>query len=695
MATETVTVLFTDLVDSTALLTEVGEQRAEDLRQEHFALLRAAADATGEREVKNLGDGLMLVFPSAADSVAAAVAIQQAFERRAEHALLVRVGVSLGDADVEDGDYFGRPVVEAARLCASASGGEILVADVVRLLTGSRGGFEFEPVGDLALKGFDDPVAACRVAWSPVIGGDQTALPPRLAAAVNVGFVGRENEVEQLSSAWKHVAAGDGRQVLLLAGEPGMGKTTLAARFSADVRERGGHVLYGRSDEDLGIPYQPWIELLGQLVGELPEAVLAEHVEDRGGSLARLVPGLAKRVPVEVPAAGDADTDRFVLFGCVTDLLVRAADEQPLLVVLDDLHWVDRPSVQLLRHVVMADRPMRVAILGTFRDSEVGAGHPLADLLAALHREGGVHRIPLRGLSDADLLRLLEQVAGHEMTDDGIALRDAVLAETAGNPFFISEILRHLAETGVIYQQEDGQWSSDVDLRAAGLPVSVKEVVGRRLAGLGPDTERVLALGAVIGRDFDVPSLATIARLDEDAVVDLCDAAVLAALLQITDDPDRYTFAHALIEHTLYDGLSPARRARAHHAVAEVLERHWGADPGAHTGELARHWGAAVQPADLTKAVHYAAVAGARALGQLAPDDALRWYSTALEMVGRSPVDRRQRAEILVGLGDAQRQCGDPAHRETLIEAAHLADEIDDVGLLVQAALSNNRGSRA
>ena len=230
------------------------------------------------------------------------------------------------------------------------------------------------------------------------------------------------------------------------------------------------------------------------------------------------------------------------------------------------------------------------------------------------------------------------------MTEDGIALRDAVLAETAGNPFFVGEILRHLAETGAIYQQDDGRWIAGADLRAAGLPVSVKEVVGRRLAGLGPDTERVLALAAVIGRDFDVPSLAAVAHLDEDAVVDLCDAAVLAAVLQTTDDPDRYTFAHALIEHTLYDGLSPARRSRAHRAVAEHLELRWGADPGDRAGELAHHWAAAVQPTDMAKAVHYAAVAAARALDQLAPDEALRWYGQALELLDRSPDDPHQRA---------------------------------------------------
>jgi class 3 adenylate cyclase len=696
MATETVTVMFTDLVGSTALLSAVGERLAEDLRREHFGLLRAAVEPAGGREVKNLGDGLMVVFASAADAVTAGVAVQRAFERRnrrAAHPLLVRVGISLGDADVEDGDFFGRPVVEAARLCAQAQGGDVLVADVVRLLAGSRAGFEFEPVGDLALKGFDEPVAGCRVVWSPLDEADHGApFPSRLAAAASATFVGRDAERVRLAEAWKRAANDDGRQVLLVSGEPGIGKTTLAARVAAEVHADGAAVVYGRCDEDLGIPYQPWIEALGQLVRQLPDQVLDEHHERRGGSLARLLPDLAHRFVAGAPTVGDAETERFVLFGCVSDLLVRATREQPLLIVLDDLHWVDRPTVQLLRHVVTADEPMRLAVLGTFRDSDVTTGHPLTELLAGLHRERGVERVSLSGLTDTDLLALLEQIAGHEMTDPGLALRDAVLAETAGNPFFVGEILRHLAETGLIYRQDDGRWGSDVDLRSAGLPVSVREVVGRRLAGLGPDAERVLTMAAVIGRNFDLPTLAAVTSLEEDALIDLCDAAASAAILQTTEDPDRYIFAHALIEHTLYDGLSPARRARAHRAIAEQLEAHWGAVPGERAGELAHHWAAAVQPTDTSKAVYYACVAGARALDQLAPDEAVRWYRHALELLDRSPDDPPRRVEILLGLGDAEHQVGDPAYRQTLLDAAHLADQLGDVDSLVRAALANNRG---
>ena len=191
-----------------------------------------------------------------------------------------------------------------------------------------------------------------------------------------------------------------------------------------------------------------------------------------------------------------------------------------------------------------------------------------------------------------------------------------------------------------------------------------------------------------------MPLLAAVAQTDEDTLIDLCDAAVEAAVLQTTDDPDRYTFAHALIEHTLYDGLSPARRSRAPTRPSpSSSKRSPGPTVASRVGELAYHWAQAVQPTDTAKAVHYAQVAGDRALDQLAPDDALRWYAQALELIDRAPEpDRRQRVEILIGLGDAERQSGVAAHREHLLEAAELADAIDAVDLLVRAVLANSRG---
>ena len=228
-----------------------------------------------------------------------------------------------------------------------------------------------------------------------------------------------------------------------------------ARRRSSVTSRRGAHndgawILYGRCDEDLGLPYQPWIEALTALVVHAPDDVIAEHVAARGGALARLVPELSARAGVRVPVASDADAERYALFGAVSDLLTRIASVRPTVVVLDDLHWADKPTVQLLRHVVGVVEPTRLLVVGTYRPADLGASHPLIEAFAALRRERGIDFVDLGGLGDLELLQLMEGIAGHEMDDDVLALRDAIAAETDGNPFFATEILRHLLETGAI-----------------------------------------------------------------------------------------------------------------------------------------------------------------------------------------------------------------------------------------------------
>jgi predicted ATPase len=297
-----------------------------------------------------------------------------------------------------------------------------------------------------------------------------------------------------------------------------------------------------------------------------------------------------------------------------------------LLVVLDDLHWADTASLQLLRHVIAAPLPMDVTIACTYRDTDIGRGDALNKLLADLHREVNVSRMPLKGLEDDELVKLLAAAAGHDLDDDGVGLAHALRRETDGNPFFTGEILRHLGETGRIVLGDHGRWSVAAELDDLGLPSSVRDVVGRRVERLGEEAVRVLRLAAVIGREFDLNVVATLTDVDEDPLLDLLDAAVAAAVIVESDTADRYRFAHALIQHTLYDELSPTRRARAHQRVAEALEARAALPDAAMLGELAHHWVAATRPADLDKALSYVRRAGDAARDALAPDDAIRWY---------------------------------------------------------------------
>ncbi len=694
-ANEMVAVLMTDLEGSTAMAERLGPAAAEELRLELFALLRGALERNGGREVKSLGDGLMVVFDGAAQSLACAVQMQQAVKahnRRAEEKLAVRVGVSLGDATVEGGDYYGKPVVEAARLCAHATGGQIVITDLLYRVAGSRDGHAFEPLGGLVLNGISEPVQAFELRWrlSPITG---MALPERLRELPATAFVGREAERERMAELWGD-ACGGSRRVALLSGEPGIGKTRLSIHLALEVHGEGSTVLYGRCDEDLGVHYQPWVQALSHLVKEAPRSVIDKHVERFGGDLARLIPALRERVPdLPSPRESDPETERYLMYAAVEGLLKGAGGHEPLLLILDDLHWADAPTLSLLRHVVSAGSFKNVMVVGSFRESDLSPDHPLTSLLAALHREQGVERVKLTGFDSGDMAVLMEVVGGHELDEDGRALAAEITRETTGNPFFAVEVLRHLTESGAIVQ-EDGRWRLTGSLADLGLPQSVREVIGQRVEHLGADARTVLSAAAVIGREFDLELLRAVLDFSEDRLLDLLDRAVAASLFQEgSGQAERFTFIHALVEHTLYEDLGRAQRHRLHKRVAEALEELCSDSPGERLGELARHWAAAVGSVDAAKAIHYAHLAAERALEQLAPQEAERWYRQALELQGQTPEpDRSERCELLIGLGEAQRQTGSQEFRQTLLDAAALAQELAETARLCRAVVANSRG---
>ncbi len=698
---ETVTILITDLVGSTGLETRIGPAAAEMLRKEYFGLLRSAVAQTGGREVKGTGDGLMVVFGSAAAALSCAVSMQQRLERRnrsAAEQLAIKIGISLGDVTPDEHDYYGIPVVEATRLCDRCAGAQILANGVLSRLAGGRG-HSFTPVGALELKGLPEPLDAVELAWEPL--GAQIApvpLPARLISVPPGGLVGRESELELLESLFEQVRAGDTR-LALISGEPGIGKTRLATHVALAARSAGAVVLYGRGDEDLRVPHGPWVEALSHYVEHGREEVLRAHVQAHGGELARLTPGLRLRVPDLPPAPEtDPDTERYLLWGAVVGLLREVAAADPLVLVLDDLHWADKPTLLLLKHVLTEGQGAPALIIGTYRDSDLHRGHPLSGVLADLHREQGVERLALAGLGQAEIAEIMERAGGHELDEAGIALSHELYRETDGNPFFTGEILRHLIESGTIYQREDGRYTVRGQLSDRGrlsglaLPQSVREVLGRRVERLGDETADVLAAASVIGREFDIDLLAAVTERSQDELLGLLERAVAASVLTESGSrPGRFSFAHALINHTLYEDLGATRRARLHRHIAESLEELLGGDPGARVGELAQHWAQATTTVELEKAVAYATLAGQRALAELAPDEAVRWFTQALELLGGAPEGAIQR-QLLVLLGDAQRQAGDPRYRDTLLRAARLAADAGDTDRQARAVLATWRG---
>jgi class 3 adenylate cyclase/tetratricopeptide (TPR) repeat protein len=690
----TATFIFTDLVDSTAIAARLGPDAAEDLRQTHFRLLRGAVVGSGGTEVKNLGDGLMVMFSSPSRALAGAVGMQQAihhYNRSDGEPLGVRIGLSAGEAVEEDGDFFGDPVVEAARLCAAATGGQILAAEIVRNLVGRHATQTFVAIGPLKLKGIPEAVDAIEVLWEPAKTTGSVPLPGRLVGAATdalFGFFGRGPELAVLDEARKQAHTTKQCQAVFVSGEAGMGKTALVAQVARTAHAEGSIVLFGHADEDVGISYQPWIEVVSTLVRDGDPEFVAGLPAAQRTALGRLVPALRS----DIDRAADPDTERLLLWEGIAEVLSAATRETPVMVLLDDLHWADTASLQLLRHVMVSTTAADLTIACTYRDTDMKRGDALTKLLADLHREPNVSRIALGGLADVEIIELLTASAGHDLDDSGVGLAHALRRETDGNPFFTREVIRHLAESGGIALGDDGRWTVTDDLDEIGLPTSVRDVVGRRVERLGAEALRVLSMAAVIGREFDISLLARLADVDEDPLLDLMDTAVSAAVLVESALADRYRFAHALIQHSLYEELSPTRRARAHQRVAESLETHAIAEDAATLAELAHHWVAATRPADLDKALGYVRRAGDAARDSLAPDDAIRWYQQALDLLAsQSPPDERQRAELLAELGAVQRQAAHPEFRDTLREAVALSLQLDDVHILVQAALVFNR----
>jgi DNA-binding SARP family transcriptional activator len=703
-----VTFLFTDLVGSTELLHRLGENSFDELRRDHFARLRQAVSDAGGREVKNLGDGLMVAFSSPVAALGCAVALQRAV---ADHnrvcparVLLVRVGLHTGETSHEESDFFGTPVVVAKRLCDQAAGGQILAGALVAALVGSRGGYRFSPLGPLTLQGLAAPIPAVAVEWQPAELGepvkvDELASPlpialPALLTGVGRVFVGRDAELDQLLAAWKEALVG-GRRLVVVGGEPGVGKTRLAAALAAEVHAEGATVLAGRCDEDLGVPYQPLVEALRHLTDHTSDAHLVRRLGRFGGELVRLVPDLAQRTPrLPPPLHADPETERYRLFDAVAAWLAATSQDAPILLVLDDLQWAAKPTLLLLRHIVRATEPMQLLMVGTYRDTELSRAHPLGELLADLRRDAAAQRIALSGLDAAGVAAYLEKAGGHDLSDEDWALARAIHAETEGNPFFVGEVVRHLAESGAVVPR-DGRWVTATALEELGIPEGVREVVGRRLSRLSEEANRVLAVAAVVGLEFDPAVVEMAGGVGEETVASALDEAVAVRL--VTPGAGlHYRFAHALVRATLYDELTLARRVILHRKAAEAIETVHAARLDDYLPALTHHYSRATAPvATAGKAVAYARRAGDRALAQLAHDEAVSYYRQALELLDAAEVsDEAERVELLIALGEAQRRAGEAGYRETLLLAARLAQRRSDPDALARAALANSPGSK-
>ncbi len=567
----------------------------------------------------------------------------------------------------------------ARRLCDAAEGGQILTSELVQGIVGSRGGHRFRPVGDVALKGVATPVAACEVVWdapraSPV------PLPPALIGGNGEPLAGRGEELAALSEHFARARAG-ARQMVLMCGEPGVGKTRLATELGRRAQADGAIVLYGRCDAEPLTPHQPFVEALRHYVELAPVEDLAGQVAAAGGELRRIVPGLERRLPrAPQPVGGDPEGERFRLFEAVATLLVEASAASA------PAAHPRRPALGRQRlAAALAPRRARLpdgVAAGSLQlpPDRSPSSHPLEQALADLVTERKFARRRLAGLDESGVAAMIEPHMGER---DPIVPARRLHAHTGGNPFFVGEVLRSLA--GRDPEEIERALRSD----EFELPESVRQLIEQRVARLGDEVRRVLSIAAVVGPRFDLRVLERVSGRPLDELLEALERATVARLVE--ESPDmvgRFVFAHALIRDTLYRGLGAARRARLHQLVGEALEAPAAGAPELPLADLAYHFANAAD-ADPSKAVRYSLLAADHALRQLAYEQAALDYERALAALRLQPeVDARERAALLVALGHARWRAGERVRaREAFLAAAELARELDDGALLGRAAL--------
>ena len=675
-ASRLLAVLFTDLVASTETVARLGAEAGEVWRRRHLELLREALRAAGGREVQALGDGIFAAFESASSAVGAACAMQQRVTRANSRvdALApthIRIGIAAGEALEDAEGVHGLVVVEASRLCAAAKSDQVLASALVQTLSAGRTEHRFVPLGPLELKGLPEPVASVEVRWQQSELASSVPFPAALAAVARTSFVGRATEGARLEAAWTQAQAGE-RRLVLLAGEPGIGKTRLAAEFAERSAAGGATVLYGRTDEDLSAPFQPWVQALRHYVMHTAPEVLQSDLGASASDVARMVPELARKLGSNpAPVTSDPEGERLRLFDAIDEFVATISRAAPVLVVLDDLHWADKPSLVLLRHLARSTRPGAVLLLCTYRETDLARSHPLAEVLADLRREPSVLRVLLRGLGQEDVGALVTSRAEHDAPE---AFVRALHVETDGNPFFVEEVLRHLTETGVL-RREGGRWTSDRRIDELGIPEGIREVVGRRLSRLSEAANAALGIAAVIGRDFDAPSVEAGEGPAGEALLDALDEASRARLIvEVAGSPGRYSFAHALVRQTLYEELGTSRRALLHWRIGVALERRFAHALDEHASAIAHHLCEGVLVGDVVRAVTAALRAAELAKTVVAHEDVIKHARRGLAVLEQAGRDEpEQRFALLMLLAVANQFVGGGDYRDAFAEALEVA----------------------
>jgi tetratricopeptide (TPR) repeat protein len=456
---------------------------------------------------------------------------------------------------------------------------------------------------------------------------------------------------------------------MMMVGEPGIGKTRMLEEFAEIARAEHASVLWGRCYEgEWAPPFGPFAEAIAEYARLTEPETIRRELGYGGPPLTRLVPALRERLPdLGEPAPLAPEEERFRLLDAASQFMIAISQRAPLVLVLDDLHWADKGTLAMMRHVARFIGRNRIMMLGAYRDVELDRQHPLADALAAMRREAPYERIPLKGLQVGEIGELLSTIAAHDAPD---ALVKAISAETEGNPFFIREVLLHLIEEGKVLRQE-WKWAPDVAIEDLGIPEGVRQVIGRRLSRLTGEANRLLGVASAFNGAFRFDIAASVASLDEAASLRAIDEALAAQVLRPGVESDSYDFTHALIRHTLYGEMNPSRQVRTHRQIAEAMERIWGERAIEHAAEIAYQYSRSAALPGAERGAAHAIAAADRAEAAYAYDEVVALLKLALELLPAADV-RRARLLGRLGLALAWTLNSD----EALIAAGEAGDSI-------------------
>jgi ATP/maltotriose-dependent transcriptional regulator MalT len=475
------------------------------------------------------------------------------------------------------------------------------------------------------------------------------------------GFIGRQPELAVLAAALDETLSGRG-QLVMLAGEPGIGKTRLAQQVASRAESLGAQVMWGWCYEHVGAPpYWPYVQPIRAYIESADPRQLSSQLGTGGPAIAEIVPELRAKLPdLGQPAAAEPEQARFRLFDSLATFLKNTTQSQPLLFVVDDLHWADAASLLMLEFLVREIAASPLLVLGTYRDVEVTGSHPLSQTLGNLVRERHYRRVQLDGLTQQEVGEFVEASKGVTLPDDAL---ETVHRRTEGNPLFVTEVVE-LIDPGKI--TENRAWANII-------PEGVRDAIGSRLSRLSDTCNQVLGTASVIGREFDFSLLKTLdSEISSDEVLEALGEGLDVKLIEtVPEVVERYQFGHGLIQQVLYGELSPIRRLRVHASLGVGLEQMNQTDLASHAAELARHFAEAESVLGPEKLARYSLMAGEQALAGYAYEDALAHFEKGLvarnvSLSGTQTASDEETAALLFGLAQARTATSE---RPQLVEA--------------------------